>query len=223
MDIFLFVVGYVIQLIASGILLYRVLTVKSIHGLSMDTQFSYLFATIARCVWTLNTRIVDTHALITVMAATELVASTISTGFIVFMFHRLRHTASESEGSILLTWKFLTPLCLVGACIVNPGAWFRVSLQILVGFTMYIEAVALIPQLSLLRKMSDVEALTSHYIGLLVIARFVRVCFWIVLYVGGDTFLCLLFADMFHTVLCADYMYLWVRKLRHGGRLVYTL
>lgn len=31
----------------------------------------------------------------------------------------------------------------------------------------------------------------------------------------GEHFLCLFMADLFHTVFCADYLYLWCKKLRY--------
>jgi ER lumen protein retaining receptor len=223
MDIWLFVLGYVIQLIASGLLIYRIASVRSVYGLSLDTQLCFLSATLSRAVWSFNTRILDSHPLLQVFAVIELALSIFCAGLLVYLFRSLRHTSADTQASPLLTWKLLFPVSIILAGIVNPGSWFTVSLQILVAFTMYMEAVALVPQLALIRKMSDVEALTSHYIGLLVIARAVRMCFWVVLYMDGSTFICLFLADLFHTVLCADYMYLWVRKLRHGGRLVYTL
>merc|ERR1719229_1403038 len=101
----------------------------------------------------------------------------------------------------------------------NPGdTWF--SMQILVAYTMYQEAFGLLPQLWLMRKMHEVEPMTSHYVGMVVVGRGIRMCFWIKMYFLGEHFLQLLFADICHTMLSADYMYLWLKKLKNGGRLV---
>jgi ER lumen protein retaining receptor len=115
----------------------------------------------------------------------------------------------------------LASVALVLAFFFHPSdTW--IDVQILVAFTMYIEALGLLPQLWLMRKMYDVEPLTSHYVALLVIARFCRMVFWGVLFWQGEHFLQLFIADVLHGVLCADYMYLWIRKLRSGGRLIYN-
>ena len=74
-----------------------------------------------------------------------------------------------------------------------------------------------------MRKMHFVEPITSHYVGLLVIARLCRMVFWAVLFFKGEHFLQLLVADLIHSVCTADYMYLWFNKLRTGGKLVYAL
>merc|ERR1719237_1067522 len=113
------------------------------------------------------------------------------------------------------------PASMVLATLFHPGDdW--ISMQILVSYTMFQEACGLLPQLWLMRKMHEVEPLTSHYVGLIVVARFVRMLFWLKMYFLGEHFLQLFFADICHTLLSADYMYLWCRKLRDGGRLVYS-
>ena len=222
MDIFLFVLSYLIQLLASGILLYKIWSVRSVYGLSLDTQVCLLLATISRCVWTLNTRIIETHAVLTIIAAMELFLCTLSGALFAYLFRNFRHT-SITATPFALSYPVLMMIATVLAYLVNPGKWFAVSNQILVAFTIYIEAVALAPQLWMVRKIGDVEALTSHYIGLLVIARIVRMLFWIVIFFDGQRFLCLFVADLLHTALSADYLYLWINKLRNGGRLVYSL
>lgn len=222
MDIQLFVLSYLIQLFASGILLYRILSVKSIYGLSVDTQICFLCSTICRCVWTWNTRIFDSGSIFASIAILELGASAASAVCLVHLFRKLIHTTTMRSPMPLSVY-VLVPVALLLAWLINPGEWFSFTAQGLVAFTMYVEALALVPQLYLIRKMDDVEALTSHYIGLLVIARAVRMIFWVVMYTEGQWFLCLFLADLLHTAMSADYVYLWVKKIRHGGRLVYSL
>ena len=222
MDIFLFVLGYIIQLVASAILFYRIQSVRSIYGLSVDTQICFLLSSLSRLVWTLNTRIYEANGAFITIAFLEMLCSVASAFALVYNFVKLRHTTTVSV-PVWMSYKVLVPMSLTLAYLVNPAGWFNVSSQLLVAFNMYVEAIALIPQLWLIRKMEDVEALTSHYVGLLVIARGVRMVFWVVLFMEGDRFVSLFLADVFHTFLSADYLYLWVRKLRHGGRLVYSL
>jgi ER lumen protein retaining receptor len=222
MDIVIFVLSYLVQLVASCILLHRVQSVKSIYGLSLDSQICLLIATLSRCVWTVKTRIVETNVVLTSVAAFELMASLVSAVFLVRLFSNLRHTTTQACPTILSA-SVLVPFALTLAFLFNPGSWFNITAQVFVAFTMYLEAVALIPQLWLVRRMDDVEALTSHYVGILIIARAVRMMFWVVMFFDGQSFMCLFTADLLHTALSADYLYLWIRKLRHGGRLVYSL
>lgn len=71
--------------------------------------------------------------------------------------------------------------------------------------------------------MYDVEPITSHYVGLLVVARMCRMIFWGVLYYMGEHFTQLFIADLLHAIFAADYLYLWCKKLKSGGRLIYAI
>jgi len=215
MEIFLFLIGYLVQFSASCLLLWKIWKYKSIYGLSVDTQVSYLLASISRCIWSMETRLVETK-----VAYLELCLSTAAACGLCFLCWQLYHTTSKHSLPFLRVYA-TAPASLVLAFFFHPGdEWF--SMQILVSYTMFQEAMGLLPQLWLMRKMHEVEAMTSHYVGLIVVARFVRMLFWGKMYFLGEHFLQLFFADICHTLLSADYMYLWFRKLQHGGRLIYS-
>jgi len=215
MEVFLFILGYCIHFGASCVLLYKIWKQKSIYGLAVDTQVSYLLAVISRCVWVMETRLVETY-----FAYFELLVSTMAALGLSFLCYQLYNTTSKHSVSYLRVYA-TAPVCMVLAFLFHPGdTW--ISMQILVSYTMFQEAMGLLPQLYLMRNMHEVEPLTSHYVGLIVVARFVRMLFWAKMYFLGEHFLQLLFADICHTLLSADYMYLWFKKLRYGGRLVYS-
>lgn len=216
MDIFLFVLGYWVHFTASCLLLYKIHTQRSIYGLSIDTQVAFLMAVLGRCVWTLDTRLVET-----VFAYIELIVSSLIAGALVVQCVKHRYTTTKHAAGPFRIWA-IAPASLVLAFFFHPGeSWW--SIQILVAFTMYVEALGLLPQLYLMRNMHEIEPLTSHYVALLVIARAIRMLFWGVLFWMGEHFLQLFLADVIHTLLSADYMWLWFKKLRTGGRLVYSV
>jgi|EP00927_Polykrikos_kofoidii_P068492 hypothetical protein len=215
MEIFLFILGYYVHFAASCLLIYKINKQKSIYGLSVDTQLSYLFSIVVRWIWVMETRLVETK-----LAYLELILSTGAACSLTFLCYQYNHTTSKQPNSLLRIFS-TAPAAMALAFIFHPGDdWF--SMQILVAFTNYIEAFGLLPQLNLMRKMHEIEPLTSHYVGLIVVARFVRLLFWIRMNQLGEHFLQLLFSDICHTLLSADYMYLWFRKLKDGGRLVYS-
>lgn len=215
MEIFLFLVGYLVHFAASCLLMYKIWKHKSIYGLSVDTQAAYFLAVVARCVWSLETRLVETK-----FAYVELFLSTLAAGGLSFLCYQFYHTATKHSTPVLRVYA-TAPAALVLAFFFHPGDdWW--SLQILVSYTMFQEAMGLLPQLYLMRKMHEVEPMTSHYVGLIVVARFIRMVFWGKMYIMGEHFLQLLFADVLHTLLSADYLYLWCRKLQYGGRLIYS-
>eukprot|EP00928_Gymnodinium_smaydae_P061933 TRINITY_DN45898_c0_g1_i1.p1 TRINITY_DN45898_c0_g1~~TRINITY_DN45898_c0_g1_i1.p1 ORF type:complete len:221 (-),score=43.52 TRINITY_DN45898_c0_g1_i1:313-975(-) len=215
MEIFLFILGYYVHFVASCVLFYKIYKHKSIYGLSVDTQACYLLAVIARCIWVMETRLVETK-----FAYLELLLSTVAAFGLAFLSYKYYHTTSKHPIPALRVYA-TAPAAMVLAILFHPGEdW--ISMQILVAYTMYQEAFGLVPQLYLMRKMHEVEPLTSHYVGLIVVGRAIRMIFWIKMYFLGEHFLQLLFADICHTLLSADYMFLWCKKLQYGGRLVYS-
>lgn len=215
MDIFLFLLGYKVQFAAACLLALKIYKQKTIYGLSIDTQICFLIANISRCVWTLETRLVETP-----VAYGELILSTLVSMIIVYFCYRHSQDVSQVVSPPeYLTTKVLIPIAGVAAFFANPGHdWF--TFQILVAFTMYAEALAMIPQLVIMRKIYFIEPLTSHYVAGVVISRLIRMIFWGTLFWQGEHFLQLFLADIIHTALSADYLFLWVRKLSDGGKLV---
>jgi len=215
MEIFLFILGYYVHFAASCVLFWKIYKQKSIYGLSVDTQAAYLLAVISRCVWVMETRLVETK-----LAYLELMLSTVSAFGLSYLCFTYYHTTSKHALPYLRVYA-TAPTALVLAFFFHPGDdWF--SMQILVAYSMYQEALGLLPQLWLMRKMHEVEPMTSHYVAMVVVSRFIRMVFWLKMYFLGEHFLQLLFADICHTLLSADYMYLWFKKLRYGGKLVYS-
>jgi ER lumen protein retaining receptor len=215
-DIAFFIMGYLIQLAASAILLYKVSSKRNFDGLSQDMQILFSVACICRCIWTLDTRLVET-----VFAYCELILSTAaSIGLVAYSF-KYRYTVL-TKPPVFLQAPALIAIGGVLSIFFHPGtAWF--SYQTLIAFTMYIEALALIPQLYVMRHVIEIEAVTSHYVGFLVVARIVRMVFWFEMYMLGENFIDLFFSDFVHTILSADYLFLWCRKLKNGGQLVYSI
>eukprot|EP01071_Lankesteria_metandrocarpae_P002347 Lankesteria_metandrocarpae@DN2262_c0_g1_i1.p1 len=206
-EVLLFISGYGVQLTASCILLTQIWKRQSVYGLSMDMFLCLLLSTISRCVWSFDTRLTDTF-----LVYMELIGSLITSILLCAVVYHFRHTTTKKPVFYFRVY-VLVPLVAVFAMLFHPGTRLNI-IQMLVSFTMYLDAVALLPQLYLLRHMVEVEPLTSQYVGLLVLSRIIRIVFWIHLILSGDRFIGLFLADLLHTVLAGDYLYLWLRKLR---------
>eukprot|EP00913_Durusdinium_trenchii_P028961 g27155.t1 len=138
-----------------------------------------MLAAVARCVWSMETRLVETK-----FAYLELILSTAVAVGLSFMCFQFQHTAPKQSTPFLRVYA-TAPAALVLAFFFHPGDdWF--TMQILVSYTMFQEGMGLLPQLWLMRKMHEVEPLTSHYVGLIVVARFIRMCFWGKMYFLGQ-------------------------------------
>jgi len=217
MDIWLFVLGYIIHLLGSGLLLYKIKSQQSIYGLSIDTQVCFLVATVSRVIWTMETRLIDTY-----LAYLELFGACLASGYIVYLSFFKYYYSTTEHAQWYLRAPVLSAAAMVLAFFFNPSTdWW--STQILVAFTMYLEGLALVPQLWLMQRMDDIEPLTSHYVAMLIAARAVRMIFWVVLFMKGDKFIQLFVGDFMHTLFALDYAYLYAKRIRQGGRLAFKM
>lgn len=214
METWLFILGYLIQLCGSLMLFWKIWRKRSVYGLSSDTQYCFGLSTLSRAIWSLETRLVSTR-----LAYVELFLSVSVSLVLCWAVYRFRHTTTK-EALWYLRTQVLAPTAFFLAFFWHPGKDV-ISMQILVAFTMYVECLALLPQLYLMRRMIEIEPLTSHYVAAVGMSRAVRLLFWLVMYRQRELFWGLFFADLIHSILAADYMFLWFRKLRTGGTLIY--
>ena len=82
---------------------------------------------------------------------------------------------------------------------------------------MFLEAIALIPQLVHLHQNRDPEGLTSQYLICLGGSRAVRFFFWMAMITNNDSFWYLVFADLLHTVLLIGFFYQYRMVKKSGG------
>jgi len=137
MDIFLFVLGYIIQMAAAFLLLFKISRARSIYGLSVDTQICFMLANVVRCIWTLDTRLVETT-----FAYLELLGSTIASIGCCLLCYKYYHTTTMHAINYLRFYS-LAGIALVVAFFFHPSdTW--IDVQILVAFTMYIEAMGIL-------------------------------------------------------------------------------
>lgn len=126
--------------------------------------------------------------------------------------HKLKSTNSKQASSKYSVW-LLTAIAMLAAIIWHPGRGI-ISLQVLVAFTIYMETLALLPQLKVMHKLQDADAITGQYVALLVVSRLLRLVFWVALFLQGDRFVGLFLADLVHSCFTAHYLFIWVRKMR---------
>eukprot|EP00357_Protocruzia_adherens_P014358 CAMPEP_0115004286 /NCGR_PEP_ID=MMETSP0216-20121206/19105_1 /TAXON_ID=223996 /ORGANISM="Protocruzia adherens, Strain Boccale" /LENGTH=256 /DNA_ID=CAMNT_0002370231 /DNA_START=27 /DNA_END=797 /DNA_ORIENTATION=- len=216
--LWIFTLGYLAQSFASGILIYKIQKTKSIDGLSIDTQLLFLVGALSRCVWVWDTRLTSIF-----LIWFELVCAVILSIYIIFLCRKYAYTAIiKVDGP--LQWPYILAGCLILCFFFHPGSKndYYVTIQMLVSLSMFLEAAGLMPQLYLMRKIGEVEGLTSHYIFALGVARFLRLIFWVSMYMQGETFIYLILADLLHTILLADFTYYYFRSIKSGTPLLIT-
>ena len=139
-------------------------------GLSCKTQEIYL---IVFCV-----RYVDLFMyFVSIYTTTMKIFFIGSTAMIIYLMrYKLPFcTTYDALGDQFSHIKVLIPVALVLTCILNTG-W--TTWQFSWSFSLWLEALAFIPQIIMLHKMRVVENLTSHYVACLGLYRFFYILNW---------------------------------------------
>ena len=184
------------------------------YGISIDTQLCLLASTLARVMWMWDTQLTKlTISMIEIFTAVGMHA------YIVYLCFLYKDTIYKGTSQIYLKWYVLIGGCLLLSMIFHPGSKgdYFFTLQMFVSFTMFVEAVALIPQLVHLRQNRDPEGLTSQYLYCLGGSRAVRFFFWFAMITNNDSFWYLILADLIHTVLLCGFFYVYRQAKKSGG------
>lgn len=211
-ELWLFTLGNLFQLLASCILLYKLSKSSSIFGLSIDSQFIFFIALIARSIWIYDTRLIAFP-----LASLELISNLFISGVICWICFRRRNTVNATLPVYVRTG-FITLVCGLICLYFHPGVKgpYFFTVQMLVSFGMYMESFGLLPQLVILNKLVEVENLTKHYIMAMIMARFLRFGFWFILWNNNESFLHLVMADLMHTVFLSDFTLKYISSWRSG-------
>eukprot|EP00742_Colponemidia_sp_Colp-10_P004142 GILJ01004420.1.p1 GENE.GILJ01004420.1~~GILJ01004420.1.p1 ORF type:complete len:245 (+),score=22.75 GILJ01004420.1:84-737(+) len=118
-------------------------------------------------------------------------------------------------------WLYLVAPCAVLG-IVLPSEYDLI--EMLWSFSLYLEAVAIFPQLVMLQRLGEVENLTSHYVGALGAYRFFYILNWIYKSFGhGHVSWLAGFTGLIQTVLYVDFFYYYFQSRTHGQNGKFTL
>ncbi|EEQ40870.1 hypothetical protein CLUG_04998 [Clavispora lusitaniae ATCC 42720] len=200
------IVADLAHLASSLILLYSIETNKSINGLSLKTQLLYLAVFILRYL-DLFTSYVSLYN--TLMKLFFLSSSAYTVYLMAKKYHR---TIREDIDTFPLKF-LLIPVSIV-TLVFNHAYSFR---ELTWAFSIWLEAVAIIPQLYMLQRTGSAENITTHYIFALGIYRALYIPNWIYRYFfeGSFDYVAVL-AGILQTVVYSDFFYIYYTKVMHG-------
>jgi len=93
-------------------------------------------------------------------------------------------------------------------------------MEILWTFSIYLESVAILPQLFMVQKTGEAESITSHYLFALGAYRGLYILNWIYrYYFEGFYDIIAIVAGVVQTILYADFFYLYITKVLKGKKL----
>lgn len=125
------------------------------------------------------------------------------------MFVKYKATYNRSEDTFRV--ELLVLPCIVLAILVN--AQFT-PLEVLWTFSIYLEAVSILPQLFMLQRRGEAETITAHYLFCLGIYRALYIVNWVYRYYTDNFYdAIVIVSGIVQTVLYADFFYLYVTRV----------
>lgn len=194
------------HLASSFILLYSIESHKSIVGLSLKTQILYVVVFVLRYT-DLFTSYVSLYN-----TAMKLVFISTSCYTVYLMTKKYHKTIREDIDTFPL--KFLLGPVAVASLVITHAYTLR---EVTWAFSIWLESVAIIPQLYMLQRTGSAENITSHYIFALGIYRALYIPNWIYRYfVEGSFDGVAVLAGVLQTVVYSDFFYIYYTKVMHG-------
>jgi len=209
MNVFRFL-GDMCHILSFIILLHKIIKGKSAAGISLRTQDMYL---VVFC-----SRYVDLFWNFSSMYNWFLKVLFIGCSGAIVYFMRLgapqRATYNPDLDAFPIQY-VLGPCALLGV-IVNQDHYS--PFEMIWAFSIYLEAVAILPQLFLLQKQGEVENLTSHYVAALGAYRALYLLNWIFRYFTEEDYVqrIVWFAGIVQTTLYCDFFYHYYQSKRGG-------
>ena len=185
------------------ILAFRIRNSKNCVGISCKTQELYMIV--------FATRYLDLFVYFVSLYNTFMKLAYVAiTGYLIYLmrFSKLYRQTYDVKGDSFEYWKYLLGPCFVMGVIFNEE--FS-AVEILWSFSIFLEAVAFVPQLDMMRKMKEVENLTSHYVFALGGYRVLYILSWIQKFMNNEPISWISFsAGVLQTVLYADFFYYYI-------------
>lgn len=202
--------GDLSHLAAILILLLKIFSSRSCRGLSGKTQIMLALVFTTRY---LDLFVYYVSAYNTIMKITFF---GLSYATIYLMYYRFRTTLETGDQFFRLPY-FIVPIGGL-ACLVNHGMH---PLEILWTFSIYLEAVAILPQLFMISRNGEAETITAHYLFALGSYRALYLLNWIYRFYNEDVYdLIAIVSGCVQTLLYIDFFYLYVTRVLKGKNLV---
>lgn len=202
-------VGDLSHLLAILLLLWKIWKSRSCAGISGKSQCLFAIVFLTRYL-DLATSFVSLYN--TTMKVI-FIAATLTTCYFIFMKFKATYDANHDT----LRMEFLIVPVAGLAVLVNHK---MAIMEILWTFSIYLESVAILPQLFMISKTGEAESITSHYLFALGSYRGVYILNWIYRYhMEGFFDLIAIIAGIVQTVLYCDFFYLYVTKVLKGKSL----
>jgi len=200
--LYTFIIGYMIQHLATLMQIYRIRQRRNTELVSLDTNIYFLLGAITRGIWMWDSALSKFY-----LAYLEVLLGIGLQIYIIHLYYKYQEDnffANIKLPVYLRLPTLLSVIALLSFCF-HPGNKndYYLSSQMIVSLSLYSEAIGLIPQLYIIKTNNETGNISSYYGVFLLVARLTRLMFWINMYFTSDSFLSLMIGDFMNfMVLC---------------------
>ncbi|CCK71020.1 Erd2p KNAG_0F03580 [Huiozyma naganishii CBS 8797] len=205
--------GDLSHLASIGILLHTVRSTQSIDGISFKTQALYALVFMTRYLDLFTWHWVSLYNF---LMKVFFLASSV---YIVVLLQQFRTKNPIAYKEMVLQDTFKIHFLLLGSLVAGLCFHHRFTLlEILWSFSVWLESVAILPQLFMLSKSGRAQSLTVHYIFALGLYRFLYIFNWIWRYVSeARVDKIAVVAGIVQTAMYSDFFYIYYKKVIRGN------
>ncbi|XP_076301899.1 ER lumen protein-retaining receptor [Lasioglossum baleicum] len=201
--------GDLSHILAIIILLLKIWKTRSCAGISGKSQILFAIVYTMRYLDLLTTYISAYNTFMKII----FIVTSYATVFLMYM--KFKATYDHNHDTFRIEFLLLPTLVL--ALLINHE--FS-AVEVLWSFSIYLESVAILPQLFLVSKTGEAESITSHYLFALGSYRGLYLLNWLYRYYAEDHYdLIAIVAGLVQTVLYCDFFYLYITKVLKGKKL----
>jgi len=201
-------IGDLSHLASIFILLHKIQTTRSCRGISFRTQALYVTVFVARYL-DLFTRYISLY---------NSLMKIFFIGSSVYILYLMKFKYKPTHDPSIDTFRveYILGPCVIFALIFNYGFSFT---EILWSFSIWLEAVAILPQLFMLQRTGEAETITTHYLAALGAYRALYIPNWIYRYFSeGHVDPIAVTAGIVQTGLYIDFFYVYFTKVLQGQK-----
>lgn len=202
--------GDLSHLLAILILLLKIWKTRSCAGISGKTQAMFAICFITRYL----DLFIHFVSLYNTVMKVIYISCALATCYLMFVKFKATYDGNHDS----MRAEFLIVPAAGLACLINHD--FQ-PLEILWTFSIYLEAVAILPQLFMISKTGEAESITSHYLFAQGSYRALYIANWIYRYhYENHVDSIAIVAGVVQTVLYCDFFYLYITKVVKGQKIV---
>lgn len=194
------------HMVSRGLLIYSIETNRSVDGLSLKTQAIYVIVFVLRYVDLLFKFVSIYNSLMKMFFISTSV-------YTVYLMIR-KYPKRIREDTDTFPVKYLGMFACVLSLIFTHSYSLR---ELSWSFSIWLEAIAIIPQLYMLQKTGSAENITTHYIFALGIYRGLYIPNWLYRYFAEGKFdYVAVLAGILQTCIYSDFFYIYYTKVLQG-------